>query len=767
MLALLAESALRSLALGGAVWLGLRLLRVRNPHVQMTAWTAVLIASLAMPLLMRWVTVTIPAVPSAQVLDIIWPAPASPLEAMPAAPGPARMPVSPPPAATPGVADPPAAAFAAVDWRLVATGVYALVSGVLLLRLLIGIALTWRMARAARPLRAAWAAGKDVRVSDVVGVPVTFGSTILLPPEYVNWSPAKRRAVLTHEGAHVAHADFYVLLLAALNRAVFWFNPFAWWQLVRLAELAEIISDDAAVEVLEDRPSYADILLDIARRVQRAPAGLAMARPCTMRQRVERILATSALPARPGWRKRLLVTTALVPVVALCAGTIARGTPPAPPERVAVAPAETPVEPGNPAAGASRLDAYVGYYQVGARSVLTITRDGDQLLAQLTGQSKLPLARVGDGEYAHASIPVRVSFVADGERPATALVLRLDGRERRSMRVDEARARAVEDMFVRQIAAAPDRFKDQAPAPGSKAALLRVIADLQRGDPNYDRMGAELADALRPQAAGLQAMLTALGPVEAAFFRGVGPGGYDIYGVQFANGSAEFRLQLGAEGTTEGLIFRPNGDDTPGDVVACGQEPALKPAQGSAPIRLVFFNATGADIKLFGLDAEGKRTPQGTIGEDRTQQVLTYVGRPWVVADAAGQCLEIVLPGQRTRFHTVRLAEAGDAGRPAPARRAPRASSEELLRRHIEALGRGQPDYARMTAEAAAETRRMLLLNQAIVAKLGPVRAMSFRGVTPLDNDVYMVQFANGSAEWRIGLAKEGKIARILLGPQY
>jgi hypothetical protein len=56
MLALLLESALRLLALGGVVWLGLKLLRVRNPHAQMTAWTVVLLASLSMPVLMRFVT---------------------------------------------------------------------------------------------------------------------------------------------------------------------------------------------------------------------------------------------------------------------------------------------------------------------------------------------------------------------------------------------------------------------------------------------------------------------------------------------------------------------------------------------------------------------------------------------------------------------------------------------------------------------------------------------------------------------------------------
>ena len=70
-----------------------------------------------------------------------------------------------------------------------------------------------------------------MRVSNLIGGPVTFGSTILLPPQCFEWDPHKRQAVLAHEGAHVANGDFYILLLASLNRAMFWFSPFAWWQL--------------------------------------------------------------------------------------------------------------------------------------------------------------------------------------------------------------------------------------------------------------------------------------------------------------------------------------------------------------------------------------------------------------------------------------------------------------------------------------------------------------------------------------------------------
>jgi hypothetical protein len=89
-----------------------------------------------------------------------------------------------------------------------------------------------------------------------------------------------------------------------------------------------------------------------------------------------------------------------------------------------------------------------------------------------------------------------------------------------------------------------------------------------------------------------------------------------------------------------------------------------------------------------------------------------------------------------------------------------------MLRQYIEALGRGEPNYDRMTPEVAVQTRAQLPLDQAIVTKLGALRAISFRGVTQLGSDIYIAHFTNGSAEWRIGLAKDGMIGRIALGPQ-
>jgi hypothetical protein len=835
-LAILAESALRSLLLGGVVWIGLNLLRVRNPHFHMTSWMVVLAASLSMPLLMHWttVTVTLQALP-VPAPENFWPSgPESPSFSLPLD---TVMPAA------------PAASHVAFNWLGLATAIYAVVAGMLLFRLAIGVFLTWRLARAATPVNESWTGGWHVRVSDLIGGPVTFGSTILLPPQYRDWDSRKRAAVLAHEGAHVANGDFYILLLATLNRAVFWFSPFAWWQLTRLAELAEVISDARAIEVVEDKCSYAEILLDLVQRVRHAPAGLEMARACTVRARVERILAAAAIPAHLGWRKRFWAAAAILPLVIASAVSVAYSRPTA--SGVAA-----------PEIAATAMPERVSFYALGRDSIFAISQSSDELFGQLSGQRKVRLAAAGDGAYSYPALSGQISFAVDDARKSE-LTLTQNGKILRAARIAElawrdtavdaqtldgyvgwyeltpsrvlavtrdgnrlfveesgrpkfevsargvdafsadnghlviflrneqgkvkqvlvqepafgaglarwispARAKTVQDEFARRMADVPDRFRDQAPQPGSKEAILRGIADLQRSAPNYERMSASLAVKIRRQAAELAAMMNAFGAVESIFFRGVGPGGYDIYGVKFAKGFAEFRFLMGADGKAEDVIFRPDGNEAPGGIAACSSEAGLKGRDDSAPIKLFIYNGTGGGLQLYRLDADGKRLAQGTIGEDVSSQILTHVGSPWIVADASGKCLEIVLPGQQTRYHTVGERRAdGELERVASLRTAPQPGSEAMLRQYIEALARGEPDYDRMTSEVAAQTRQQLPFNQAIISRLGALRSMTFRAVSPMGSDIYIAHFANGSAEWRIGLVKDGTIGRIALGPQY
>jgi hypothetical protein len=843
MLAILAEAALRSFMLGGVVWLGLQLLRVRNPHVHMTSWVLVLGASLAMPLLMQWVQLTI-TVPSAPVVPV--------QEGLPVAESllaeTLRGPLSS------GLVVRAAADNAnhhAIDWWAVAVAIYGSISGLLLARLALGCLLTWRLVRAARPIHAAWAEGLDVRESREIGGPVTFGSIILLPPQQADWDLAKRQAVLAHERAHIASRDFYLLLLASLNRAMFWFSPFAWWQLRRLAELAEIIADARAIEVLEDRMSYAELLLELVQNVRPRPLGPEMARACTVPARVDRILAAVGLPAKVGWRTRLKIVAVLLPLIVVSSGSLAY--------RVERPPLFAAGRLGGPMPTIVPKPEVADFYSFGTRSVFAIFRDGDDLFGQITGQRRLHLSAGPDGTYSYPAAGGEISFARDVER-TSELVLHQNGHElkavriaamgqdgaapggqaldqyagwyelspyrvvavaregadllvqetgrapfevvadgsdafagehdvvmflrdaqgavdrvlladpisgpRLAQRIDATRGKAIEDEFDRRTVEASERFRDQAPAPGSKEAILRGIADLQHGTPNYERMGEALAAVIRRQLDHLHPMFVSLGAVESIFFRGVGPGGYDIYGVKFANGSAEFRLLLGPDGKVNDIFLRPDGDGQPGGVADCASEATLKAKDGGAPIRVFFYNDTGAEIQVFTLDPLGKRSAPVRIGDSMSGGLTTSVNTPAVVTDRSGQCLEIVLAGQQRRFNLV------DGSGPEHARErgpgaTPLADSEEKLRQYILGVSLGRPDYDHMTPELAALTRQQLPFNQAILTRLGALRAISFRGVTQIGNDIYMAHFANGTAEWRIGLTKDGTIARIALGPQF
>jgi hypothetical protein len=579
--------------------------------------------------------------------------------------------------------------------------------------------------------------------------------------------------VLLHERSHATQLDFHVLLLAAINRAVFWFNPFAWWLYFHLADLAEIISDDAAIAGLGDPRCYADILLDVASNHQRLPAGLAMASLGTLRRRMKRILTATAVSPKICRRKRLLITASLVPLAALSAGTIA---PSAAPMRLApLTPATQQGADLSMQLGPAQLDRYIGQFLVTGASVLTVTRDGARLFAQMTGEVPQRLIELSEHEFVTESGDANLDFVTDGDGAATAVVLRDPGTWagraglRRRARVDAATAGEIEANFKRRVATAPDRFRDQVPTPGAGPTLRALIEVLRHDAPAGVRMSLQLNDRVRQHVPRFSEILSALGAVELIFFRGVGPGGYEIYGVKFANGSAELRIDLTADGTIADFNFGPDGDGTLGGIEACALEPRLKSSSDGAPIRLALTNRSGADIRLFWLDVDGRRRlSRRTLPNDYSTDVFTNISRPMIVTDPGGECREIILPGLLTHVHVIEPPQPGDSlGRAAVPRTTPMAGSEQALQRYIDAIRSGTLDYDRMTREAAANTRQLLPRAQAILAKLGGLRTMSFRGVTEAGNDVYMVQFANGSAEWRIGLVDDGRIGTIVLGPQY
>jgi beta-lactamase regulating signal transducer with metallopeptidase domain len=164
--------------------------------------------------------------------------------------------------------------------------------------------------------------GRPLRVLEcpLVRVPLSAGlprPAILLPADWPTWSPDKLRDVLTHERTHIERGDCTVVVLAEINRCLYWFHPLAWWLRQRLATLAEEVCDDAAIGATGNRTVYARHLLEVASALSRqrsriVPTALSMARQSNVEERIDAILDV----ARP-LSKRLSRAASLVLLVAV------------------------------------------------------------------------------------------------------------------------------------------------------------------------------------------------------------------------------------------------------------------------------------------------------------------------------------------------------------------------------------------------------------------------------------------------------------------
>ncbi len=302
MLGVLGEAALRTVLLAATVQLVVWVLRIRRAQLLLITWTVVLAASLAMPAL-QWATPL--RLPIGLGHPAAWLISQSDLQqqAIPA--------VSSRPISAVNVQGLPAIA----SWLEAA---YLLVSTIMVLRLVVGVALSLHLLSKASPTHLTSEPGAHIRISRAVAAPVTVGNVILLPPDVVDWPPAMCQAAIAHECAHVARGDFALLVLSQLNRALFWFSPVSWLLHRRLAALAELASDDHAMMVTGDRTGYAEVLLEMGRRSGPLLRGLAMARASTLQYRIERVLADSAeiFPVSGFQRSMIVVGAALVSVAA-------------------------------------------------------------------------------------------------------------------------------------------------------------------------------------------------------------------------------------------------------------------------------------------------------------------------------------------------------------------------------------------------------------------------------------------------------------------
>jgi CubicO group peptidase (beta-lactamase class C family) len=200
------------------------------------------------------------------------------------------------------------------------------------------------------------------------------------------------------------------------------------------------------------------------------------------------------------------------------------------------------------------LERYVGVYRMPNGLTVVITLDGDRLFSKLTNQGPVQILPESETIFFLSSVDTQFEFPTnDGRGKATQVILHQNGRGTAARRLDDAEARQLTDA----AAAAAKRFKEQKPAPGSEAALRKLmIDDIRLGKPDYGRMSIGLAAAMRQQLSGLQSNLIELGGVQSVSFAGVSPGGADFYVVKFENGALEYAISLAPDGKVESCFTR-------------------------------------------------------------------------------------------------------------------------------------------------------------------------------------------------------------------
>jgi TonB family protein len=205
------------------------------------------------------------------------------------------------------------------------TALWLLGATLSLAQMALGWSVVARMRRKAPPLElpefAALTTNIELRQGPPGSMPITYGKTILLPPDALTWSPDRRRAVLLHELAHVRRHDSTLQFFARFALVAYWWHPLAWFAWSQLLKERERAADDMVLNLGTNATDYASHLLAIARSMN-APrslgwAAIAMARPSQLEGRLSAILDPKRDRRSPRLTASILALALVAPLAAL------------------------------------------------------------------------------------------------------------------------------------------------------------------------------------------------------------------------------------------------------------------------------------------------------------------------------------------------------------------------------------------------------------------------------------------------------------------
>jgi bla regulator protein BlaR1 len=395
-----------------------------------------------------------------------------------------------------------------------------------------GAHLLWRKRRWSRGT----VGGISVYLASDVG-PAVVGLIrphIVVPAWLTQSSADEQAVVIAHEQSHLEARDPALLTMALCLLVFMPWNLPLWWHLRRLRCAIEVDCDARVLTRGYDAARYGETLIAVGQR-QSAFIGAVAAMSESKSFLEERIEIMTRKPGK-GWR------VAAAAFGCLSLGLLAVAAEVGPPNATASHDAPVAI-----VLDLSMLDGYAGDYQMSSSAVLTVTREGNQLFAQLTGQPKAEIFAQSEHEFFYKIVDAQISFESDAQGRTTGLVLHQHGANIPAPRIDSA--------VAQQIAAVTTaKIQSQTATPGSEAALRRLMEGIRTGNPNFAELSPALANATRQQLPQLEASMAHLGAVQAVEFRGVGNQGWDIYDVKQEHGSSQWRIALGPDGIIMGAF---------------------------------------------------------------------------------------------------------------------------------------------------------------------------------------------------------------------
>ena len=237
----------------------------------------------------------------------------------------------------------------------------------------------------------------------------------------------------------------------------------------------------------------------------------------------------------------------------------------------------------------SVYDGYVGHYKFSDTAVMTVSRDGTHLFIQPTGQVPLEIIPSSKTEYFSKTAPVQITFVADSQGHATAMILHQGAGQITEPRIDDSVAAQIEQRAKQLQDAVNARVQSQTPIPGSEAAVSRLFTGLLEGKPDYDEMAPAFAEMTRRQLAQIQAGAQVLGAIQSLKFLSVTTLGMDSYEVHHEHGTSNIQIMLSPDGKIDAAWFGFGGPP-PAVAGAAKAEPGpyratYEPASGAPGLR--------------------------------------------------------------------------------------------------------------------------------------------------------------------------------------